>query len=78
MKPDCGKFEKYWSATGLVGRALTELMSFLEGKSLEPPFVDESVLKALDAETRVVKLGNVIYVEGNVMRASLEYLKSKK
>lgn len=40
-------------------------------------FLDQSILESLGAETRVVKLGDVIYVEGNVLRASLEYLKSR-
>lgn len=37
--------------------------------------VDKNALQAIDGETRVVNFGNRIFVEGNVLRSALYYLR---
>lgn len=52
-----------------------ELLRYDDRDLLE--VVDQSVLDQMGAETRMVRFGNKVYIEGNVMRAALQTLKSE-
>ena len=39
--------------------------------------IDKNILRQLDGDSRIVKFDNRIFVEGNVVRSALYYLKNK-
>lgn len=67
--------ETFFADSDLIKHCGGELVLYDNADLLS--VIDKEVLRQLDGDSRIVKFDNRIFVEGNIVRTALYYLKNK-